>query len=811
MSIRKKIIVILVPAISVLIAILNYIFGIFFNHYLLEQESAQAAAACDNLQNYMRGKTADYQGTANDWAHWDDTYEFINGDSPDYVDLNMMADTFHDLDISFMFFMRSDGSLLLEKCYDFGSEDFSSFSEQFITDFEQIDFSAADTGDLSSVYLIDGSYYFVAASDITDSLQVKASNGKLIIGRFIDAPIIGELEDLAGGTLLSMKTGADMNDSYITNDGKNLVFECRPFADASGDSALTMTFSRGRELYLSGQKEFGNFVLMSVIFSAIIVLVLFSLLGMFITKPITRLIKEVKSIVPGNDGQRIQAHGDGEVAYLGHAINGMLEEIDQEQKKLKESEEKLYTTLLSVGDGVVVIGRDGNVQFLNSVAQKLTGWTQEEALGRPFDSIFRIVNEYTRAKVESPVGRVFETESIVELANHTVLIARDGTERPIEDTAAPVRDKQGRVVSCVLVFRDFSDKKEKQKKIEYLSYHDQLTGLFNRRFFEEEMRRLDVEENLPLSLIYADVNHLKVINDAFGHASGDMLIQHAAEVLAYACKNGLMARMGGDEFVLMLTGADAQAAEKIRAEIEEKLKTRHIMGIPISLSFGCDTKTSMTQDIRATLKNAEDAMYRNKRSSSAGTNNALINSIMKALNAKCPLEDTHSNNVGRLCEQTAIAMKLTEENIRESAIAGAMHDIGKIGLDPEILEKAEPLTEAEWAQVKNHPEIGYRILCTSSEYYVIAEYVLAHHERWDGRGYPKGLSGTGISLAARIIAVADAYDVMTSARPYRRKLSSREAAEELLRNAGRQFDPDVVKVFVEQVVKGEEQQRSDAP
>ena len=801
MSIRKKIIVVLVPTILVLIALLSSIFSIFFNHYLLGQESAQAAAACDHLKSYVRGKMADYQGIANDWAHWDDTYEFINGESPDYIDLNLMADTFSDLDISFIFYMRSDGSLLLERCYDFDSGEFSRFSGRFITDFQQIDFSAADTGDLSSIYRIDGNFYFAAASDITDSLQATAPNGKLIIGRIIDVPIIGELENLVGGALMSMKTGADKSDPYITEDGKNLVFECQPLAYGSNGSALTMAFSQDRVFYLSGQKEFGKFILMSVLFSAIIVLVLFTLMGIFITKPITRLIKEVKSINPGNDGQRIQAGGGGEVAYLGHAINGMLEEIDQEQKKVKESEEKLYTTLLSVGDGVVVIGRDGNVQFLNPVAQKLTGWTQEEALGRPFDSIFRLINEYTRAEVESPVGRVFATESIVELANHTVLIAKDGVERSIEDTAAPVRDKQGRVVSCVLVFRDFSEKKEKQKKIEYLSYHDQLTGLYNRRFFEEEMRRLDIEDYLPISLIYADVNHLKVINDAFGHGSGDMLIQHAAEVLAYASKHGLMARMGGDEFVLMLTRADVQAAQRVREHIQEKLKTRQIMGVPISLSFGCDTKTSMAQDIRDTLKNAEDAMYRNKISASAGTNNALIRSIMKTLNAKCPLEGAHSNNVGRLCEQTAIAMKLTKENIRESAIAGAMHDIGKIGLDPATLEKPGLLTEAEWAQVKKHPEIGYRILCTSSEHYAIAEYVLAHHERWDGKGYPKGLSGTSISLTARIIAVADAYDVMTNERPYRRKFSKQDAAAELRKNAGKQFDPDVVKVFVEQVLQ----------
>ena len=765
----------------------------------------QVAAACENLQAYIRGKNTDYQGTANDWGHWDDTYEFLNGDYPEYVEQNLMESTFSDLDISFIYLMRSDGSLFYSRYFDSENDRFTDFSGEFISDFQQAIPGMGAYEDVSAVYRLNGGFYFIAASDITDSLESKSADGRLVIGRLIDAPVILELESLAGGTLLSMEAGVDSQtgttDPYIDKDDKSLIFACMSDGGVAGSSALVMTFNRGRDFYIAGEKEFGKFILLSILFSVAVVLILFTLLGIYFTKPLTRLIREVKA-VDMKETSKVQVGGGGEIAFLGNTINGMLEAIEEEQRKLRESEEKLSAILLLVGDGVYVIGKDGNVQFSNPVAQKLTGWTQEDAMGRPFKEIFRIINEFTRKKVESPIGKVFENEKIVELANHTVLIARDGTERSIEDTAAPVRDKQGSVVSCVLVFRDSSEKKEKQKRIEYLSYHDQLTGLYNRRYFEEEMCRLDTEENLPISLIYADVNNLKVINDAFGHSEGDTLIQQAAGgSLEEVCRGGVIARTGGDEFIVLLTRTDARAAERVLGDIEEKLKAKQIMGVGLSLSFGHDTKTAAEQDIRVVTKNAEDAMYHNKIRANKVRNSAVIRSILAALHAKCPLEDQHSVNVGRLCGRIAEALGMTEEEVREIRVAGELHDIGKVAVDAAILQKPAKLTEYEWIQMKSHPETGYRILSTSSEFYRIAEYVLAHHERWDGTGYPKGLSKDSISTSARIIAVADAFDAMTSERPYRTPLSEQQAAEEILRNAGSQFDPDIAKVFIERVIK----------
>ncbi len=163
-------------------------------------------------------------------------------------------------------------------------------------------------------------------------------------------------------------------------------------------------------------------------------------------------------------------------------------------------------------------------------------------------------------------------------------------------------------------------------------------------------------------------------------------------------------------------------------------------------------------------------------------------------------EEEHSHRVSMLCQDMGHALGLTEGDTEELKTIGLLHDIGKIAIEENILNKREELTEDEWQEIKRHPEIGYRILNTVNDMLEIAEYVLYHHERWDGKGYPKGLKGEEIPLQSRIITIADAYDAMTSQRSYRNALQEETAIEELKINSGTQFDPELVRIFIEKVL-----------
>ena len=184
----------------------------------------------------------------------------------------------------------------------------------------------------------------------------------------------------------------------------------------------------------------------------------------------------------------------------------------------------------------------------------------------------------------------------------------------------------------------------------------------------------------------------------------------------------------------------------------------------VSISFGWDTKRKSDEDILKVLKSAEDYMYKHKIIENEGMRGNTINTIINTLHEKNPREEQHSKRVSEICQNIGKAIGLSEIEVSKLKVVGLLHDIGKIAIEEGILNKPGKLTEQEWNEIKRHPDIGYRILSSSYEMLELADCILAHHERWDGAGYPKGLKGEAIPMVARIIALADSYDAMTSER-----------------------------------------------
>lgn len=471
-----------------------------------------------------------------------------------------------------------------------------------------------------------------------------------------------------------------------------------------------------------------------------------------------------------------------------------------ERKRLEEElsikNQYLETTLRSVGDGVISTDKDGVVVFLNKAAELLTGWTNESAKDQPVETVYRIVDDKTGETGENRAVKAIRCGTVEESPRHIMLISRDDFQRPVEDSAAPIIHENGEILGAVLVFRDFTEKKRKQEEVLYLSYHDHLTGLYNRRFYEEELHRLDTKRNLPITLVMGDVNGLKLINDSFGHGMGDALLKKVAKVITLGCRgDDIITRVGGDEFVIILPKTDAAEAERIVQRIRELASKEKVEAIDISISLGYDTKHDEEEDIHELYKRVEDKMYQSKLYESSSTRSKTIDVIMNTLYAKYRDEKAHSQKVSQLCEAMAVQLALDKDSITQIKLAGLMHDIGKIGIDEKILNSAKGLNARERKEVKRHSEIGYRALSSANEFSEIANYVLEHQERWDGKGYPKGIKGEEISLQARIIAIADAFDTMTREKPYRKAKTVDEAIEEIRKCAGTQFDPEIARIF----------------
>jgi putative nucleotidyltransferase with HDIG domain len=196
-------------------------------------------------------------------------------------------------------------------------------------------------------------------------------------------------------------------------------------------------------------------------------------------------------------------------------------------------------------------------------------------------------------------------------------------------------------------------------------------------------------------------------------------------------------------------------------------------------------------------------MYKHKVVENDSLRGNIVKSIFNAIREKNPRIEGHLKRVSALCQRIGAAMDLSETEINELRVCGLLHDIGKIAIDESILKKTEPLTEQEWVEIKRHSDIGYRILSSSPEMSDIAQCILSHHERYDGKGYPKGLKQEEIPFLSRIISVADSYDAMTNERPYKKALTEKMAVQELIRCKGTQFDPKIVDVFISKVLSRE--------
>ncbi|MPM70890.1 hypothetical protein SDC9_117851 [bioreactor metagenome] len=330
-------------------------------------------------------------------------------------------------------------------------------------------------------------------------------------------------------------------------------------------------------------------------------------------------------------------------------------------------------------------------------------------------------------------------------------------------------------------------------ELEYLSLHDPLTGLYNRRSFENRISAQKIE--IPSVLCIMDLDGLKLINDAFGHYKGDYAIKVVSDLLKRYFQKDFKARIGGDEFIIIIEHETTEAVvDKIRHFADELKKTK-ISGIEISISTGCDVIYSKHL-IKDVFKRAENIMYHKKLTERSARKEYAMKMLLTALYNHTLETQKHCYYVAIMSQIILSGFKDSPYNQESIKTAGMLHDIGKLSIPAYILHKRTPLEDKEREVLRQHCENGFKIASSVIDDYKITGAILHHHENYDGTGYPMGLSGREIPFFARIIAVADSFDAMVSKRAYTTKRDLREARFELRRCSGTQFDPEGVNKFL---------------
>ena len=488
--------------------------------------------------------------------------------------------------------------------------------------------------------------------------------------------------------------------------------------------------------------------------------------------------------------------------YKGNQFVVVAEDITErkhsERELIKKEQEK--SRIISNLPGVsyqCLFDENWTMIYLSDGCETLTGYEPHELVQNKDISFNELIvpkyrdyvfKEYKEAKkLNKPCNIEYE------------MIKKDGSRIWIwEKGHVFMQDEKWHIEGFLM---DITDRKISEQKINYASKHDLLTGLPNRVYFDTVIRKLDQSKYYPLSISVIDIDGLKLINDTYGHDTGDEAILTLSNLLSTACKDhSFIARIGSDEFGIIFVKSNQQKFDQLKNNVFEALSTIKIKGIPLSVSCGTAIKTKESQSIADVLIEAENDMYAQKTLHNQSSRNQVIVALFDSLKEKYEAERDHSDRVSAYCLLMGEKLNLSQQDKLELEFAGRMHDIGKITIPDSILKKPGKLTDDEWIIMKNHTINGYQILRSADKYSNLADYALTHHERWDGKGYPKGLVGENIPLFSRIIAIADAYEAMTADRPYRKALSKDVAIAELKRCSGTQFDPNLVEVFIQDVL-----------
>ncbi len=545
---------------------------------------------------------------------------------------------------------------------------------------------------------------------------------------------------------------------------------------------------------------------------SIIISFIYYVSNRFVSRPLKLLLGEFKNISNNDyksDIPKELLKSDTEFSEIGKALFEMRSNLVEfksalevknkllvlNQKNLKESVDYVNTIINALPIMMFVFDRNGYCKELHGKTP-FTNRSKDFYKGKYYVDLFT-ENDQQCTGVDEFLNIIKTIDYSDGVVHHKISTFINGKQEHFEHNLTLCGDDV-----IISLCRRITDTVNHIQDMKYINEFDELTGLYNSRHFIDMIKNHDENRKLPISIVVCDVNGLKVINDKYSFEEGDKLLVDLTEALNnIKVEDKTVARVAGDEFAVILPNTTALEAEKIIEDINSMCLTGKISKIPFSIAYGVDTALTEQDSLIHLIKSVEELLYKQKVYTSSGKKDNSIGLINSIFHAKNKREQMHSNRVSEFCLEMAKALGWSQLEQNKISTAGLLHDIGKIGISESILNKPGKLSEEEYGEMCTHPEIGYHILQSFENMKELSEYAYSHHEKWDGTGYPRKLKGTEIPIEGRILAIADAFDAMTSSRSYREGLPKEVAIKELIICKATQFDPDLVDIFIEKVLR----------
>ncbi len=807
MTLIRKTVVILVVVSIILLFSLYHISNVIFMDNFQQLENKYTALKVEQVSGAIDGQLRSLNILCGDWAIWDDSYQFMADHNQEYLQSCLTDDICSSLNLYTILLIDKNGDIAAGCTYNMDRNEDIPHPQSLLRHFKPdntILTATAAQGTVAGLLKLPEGILLFSAHPILASDGKGPAVGTMFMGRMLDRSLISRLSET---THISFS----ISDYYAhplsedistveTQNGEDIVCEVLDDQVISGHTilkdiydnpAIMLEVNLPRDISQEVQTSFHYFAYAIILIITLITGLIIFLLSKLIFSRVNLLSRKVSEISCHQDlSTRLPVMGRDEVSGLTHNINLMLTEIESAHQQLSASQQQYQQMFDEALSANYICTPEGNILLCNPSFLDMLGYKSlEEVSSTNAWNLFHSANKNAILKKLQQEKKITNSERIIH----------DISGRPITilENIVGIFAHDGELIQIQGYMIDISVRKQAEEKVKYLSFHDKLTGLYNRPYFEDRLERLNTLENLPLSLVVIDVNGLKLINDALGHDRGDELLIKVARVIKRSCRrDDITCRWGGDEYMLLFPLTSIAIASVICERIKAAIDEIEIQGLQVSASFGIMTKNDPDQDISEILRLAEEKMYRNKLLQHTSNHNVVITSLLKTLLAKSHETEEHTQRLKDMLVKMGKYMQLPDSDMDELILLAALHDIGKITIPDSILKKTSQLTSSEWDIMKKHSEIGYRIAKSSPEMASVAEAILYHHESWNGTGYPLGLQGENIPLHARMLAIADAFDVMTQGRPYKDKLSVQESLQELRRCSTHQFDPYLVGIFI---------------